>query len=104
MLDPVGIYAGDVRLVVRADADEAAPTVAVDGNGAGDYAVRKRRAELAVLEHFPHTHVVLRPGVVLGPRENLGRVAWWRAVMRDPGGRVLPGPRTSQCRSSMFAI
>lgn len=76
----------------RADADETAPVVAVDGNGAGDYAVRKRRSELAVLAHFPRGHVVLRPGVVLGPRENLGRVAWWRAAMRDPGTRVLPGP------------
>lgn len=76
----------------RADADETAPVVAADGDDANDYAVRKRRSELAVLTHFPRGHLVLRPGVVLGPRENLGRVAWWRAAMHDPGIRVLPGP------------
>ena len=76
----------------HADSDETAPVVAVDGDDADDYAVRKRRSELAVLTHFPRGHLVLRPGVVLGPRENLGRVAWWRAAMHDPEIRVLPGP------------
>lgn len=76
----------------HADSDETAPVVTIDASEADDYARRKRSSELAVLEHFPRGHLVLRPGVILGPRENLGRVAWWRAAMHDQGIRALPGP------------
>lgn len=70
--------------------DESAPTVdPLAGNG---YPEWKRRAEIAVIENFPQGHLVLRPGVILGPRENLERVAWWRDLMEDTPVRLTAGP------------
>ncbi|SDR84657.1 Nucleoside-diphosphate-sugar epimerase [Paraoerskovia marina] len=59
------------------------------------FAQRKRGAELAVAAEFGERASVLRPGLVLGPDENMGRLLWWlaRAVR---GGRILsPGPADS---------
>jgi 2'-hydroxyisoflavone reductase len=77
-----------------AGADEAVPTVEADPDSAdsGDYQAAKRGAELAVLRAFGEDRVLLaRPGLILGPYENVGRLPWWlRRVER--GGRVLaPG-------------
>jgi nucleoside-diphosphate-sugar epimerase len=72
--------------------DESAPTIDVGPSAdPHDYAVRKRRAEIAVAGAVPRDHLLLRPGVVLGPRENLGRSVWWHDVMLDPVP-VVPGP------------
>jgi len=58
-----------------------------------DYAQAKRGAELAVLEAFEARALLLRPGLILGPDENIGRLPWWlRRIER--GGEVLaPGPK-----------
>lgn len=58
---------------------------------AGDYAVRKRRAERAYEAALPGSAILLRPGVVLGPRENLGRSSWWYAAL-NAARPVLAGP------------
>ncbi|MFH9738364.1 NAD-dependent epimerase/dehydratase family protein [Streptomyces roseolus] len=79
----------------------AAPGLAEDGPladgdpdaGATDFAADKRGGELAVLREYGEDRTLLaRPGLILGPRENSGRLPWWlRRVAR--GGRVLaPGP------------
>jgi nucleoside-diphosphate-sugar epimerase len=55
------------------------------------YGTQKAGAENAVLEIFKDRAVLLRPGVILGPGEYVGRLPWWlrRAAT---GGRVLaPG-------------
>ncbi|MGQ0772870.1 MAG: NAD-dependent epimerase/dehydratase family protein [Pseudonocardiales bacterium] len=64
-----------------------------DGDpGPSVYGFTKAGSERAVLETFgPDRSVFLRPGVIIGPREYVGRLPWWlRRVAR--GGRVLaPG-------------
>jgi 2'-hydroxyisoflavone reductase len=75
-------------------ADESAPLVPADPDAGGtDYAADKRGSELAVERELGPDRVVhLRAGLILGPRENVGRLPWWlRRIAR--GGRVLaPAP------------
>jgi 2'-hydroxyisoflavone reductase len=77
-------------------ATEDAPTVeaspdAVDG--AGDYAACKRGAELAVVSEFGASRTLLaRPGLILGPREDVGRLPWWLSRMARGGDVLAPGP------------
>jgi len=61
-------------------------------DGPTRYGYQKSGCELAVTHTFGgERSTILRPGVVLGPREYVGRLPWWlRRVAR--GGRVLaPG-------------
>jgi nucleoside-diphosphate-sugar epimerase len=58
----------------------------------GTYGTLKAGCERAVHEWFGGRDVVLRPGVILGPHENIGRLPWW-LHRTHRGGRVLaPGP------------
>ena len=55
-------------------------------------AAAKRGGEIAVLDTFGDKALVARPGLILGPYEQIGRLPWWfRRIER--GGQVLaPGP------------
>lgn len=72
---------------------DAGPDYGYDGDpGPSIYGFTKAGSERAVLQTFGSERtVVLRPGVILGPREYVGRLPWWlRRIER--GGRVLaPG-------------
>jgi nucleoside-diphosphate-sugar epimerase len=61
-------------------------------DGPTRYGYQKSGCERAVLETFgPARSVILRPGVILGPREYVGRLPWWLGRIAG-GGRVLaPG-------------
>lgn len=73
---------------------ECAPTAvdAPDTDRGERYGRLKAGCERAVRDAFGDRTVILRPGVILGPYEYLGRLPWWlHRVAR--GGRVLaPGP------------
>jgi nucleoside-diphosphate-sugar epimerase len=75
-------------------ATEDAPTV--DGSPdavAGDYAECKRGAELAVVAEFGASRTLLaRPGLILGPHEDVGRLPWWLSRMARGGDVLAPGP------------
>jgi 2'-hydroxyisoflavone reductase len=60
--------------------------------GGGRYGRFKAGCERAVLEVFgPERTTILRPGVLLGPREYAGRTRWWCERL-ERGGRVIaPG-------------
>ncbi|MBF6250212.1 NAD-dependent epimerase/dehydratase family protein [Nocardia farcinica] len=72
---------------------DAGPDYGYDGDpGPSTYGFGKAGCERAVLETFgPERALLLRPGVILGPWEYVGRLEWWlRRLQR--GGRVLaPG-------------
>jgi nucleoside-diphosphate-sugar epimerase len=73
---------------------ETAATVPAspDADDGGDYAERKRGAELAVQAAFGTRALLARAGLILGPYEDVGRLPWWLLRM-DRGGEVLaPGP------------
>lgn len=68
-------------------ADESAPVVASDPDaGSTDYAADKRGGELAVQRAFGDRCLIARPGMILGPWENIGRLPYWldRYARHDP--------------------
>jgi 2'-hydroxyisoflavone reductase len=83
------VYAGPPAL-----ADESAAVVdgSADDTGYGDYARAKRGGELGAIAGFGDRTLLLRPGLVLGPRENIGRLPWWLSRIARGGEVVAPGP------------
>jgi 2'-hydroxyisoflavone reductase len=75
-------------------ATEDAPTVEASPDAvAGDYAACKRGAELAAVSEFGADRTLLaRPGLILGPHENVGRLPWWLSRMARGGDVLAPGP------------
>ncbi len=60
---------------------------------ATDYAADKRGSELAIESVFgPERCVFARPGLILGPRENIGRLPWWLRRVAAGGDVLAPGP------------
>ncbi len=61
---------------------------------ATDYAADKRGAELAIESVFgAERSVFARPGLILGPRENIGRLPWWLRRIAAGGTVLAPGPQ-----------
>jgi 2'-hydroxyisoflavone reductase len=78
-------------------ADESAPVVdgAAADTGFDDYARAKRGGELGALAGFGDRALLLRAGLVIGPRENIGRLPWWLSRIARGGDVVAPGPAES---------
>jgi len=57
-----------------------------------DYARAKRGGELGALAGFGDRALLLRAGLILGPRENIGRLPWWLTRIARGGPVVAPGP------------
>ncbi|MER5325240.1 NAD-dependent epimerase/dehydratase family protein [Streptosporangium roseum] len=74
--------------------DESAPRFecAPDaGPEDGDYGTLKAGCERAVEQGFDGNVLIIEPGLILGPHENVGRLPWW-LTRAARGGRVLaPG-------------
>ncbi len=75
-------------------ADESAAVVEADPDaGASDYAEDKRGGELAAERELGADRVVhLRAGLILGPRENVGRLPWWLRRIARGGPTLAPAP------------
>ncbi|WP_406148858.1 NAD-dependent epimerase/dehydratase family protein [Streptomyces sp. NBC_01012] len=75
--------------------DESGPLAEGDPDAEStDFASDKRGAELAVLREFGAARTLLvRPGLILGPRENAGRLPWWLSRIARGGEIPAPGPR-----------
>jgi len=101
LVSSVSVYCGwpvevlsDESAVLDCPAD-AGPDFGYDADpGPRRYGFGKAGCERAVQEVFGEDRsILLRPGVILGPREYIGRLVWWLQRMRR-GGRVLaPGRR-----------
>ena len=73
------------------DADETYGYTGDEGSPT-KYGFQKAGGERAVTEVFGDAAVFLRPGVILGPEEYVGRLPWWLARAKR-GGRILaPAP------------
>lgn len=59
-----------------------------------DYARAKAGAEEAVRRVFDHRSLVVRPGLILGPHENIGRLPWWLNTIAEGGRTPVPGPES----------
>lgn len=75
--------------------DEFGPLAEGDPDAqSSDFAADKRGSELAVLRAFGEDRTLLvRPGLILGPRENAGRLPWWLSRIARGGEIPAPGPR-----------
>jgi 2'-hydroxyisoflavone reductase len=72
---------------------ESAPTVEADPDAVdGSYPDFKRGGELAVTQAFSDRALLARAGLILGPREDVGRLTWWLARMARGGEILCPGP------------
>ena len=72
------------------DADETFGTNTEDGPT--QYGFQKSGCEAAVLQVFGEARsTVLRPGVVLGPHEYVGRLPWWLQRVARGGRMLAPG-------------
>jgi nucleoside-diphosphate-sugar epimerase len=61
-------------------------------DGPTRYGYQKSGCELAVRQAFGDDRViVLRPGVILGPREYVGRLPWWLTRVAEGGKVLAPG-------------
>jgi len=76
-----------------AGGDEAAPVVdgSPDAEG-GDYPACKRGGELAAEAAFGDRALLARTGLILGPREDVGRLPWWLRRLASGGEVLAPGP------------
>jgi 2'-hydroxyisoflavone reductase len=75
--------------------DEDAPAVdaSPDDQDDCDYARCKRGAELAVLREFGERRTLIaRPGLILGPHEDVGRLPWWLERVNRGGEVLAPAP------------
>jgi nucleoside-diphosphate-sugar epimerase len=57
------------------------------------YAEAKRGGELAAVAAFGDRALLARAGLILGPRENVGRLPWWLSRIAEGGPVLAPGPR-----------
>lgn len=83
---PSAPYAREDAAVVEASADDT---------DFSDYARAKRGGELGALAGFGDRALLLRPGLIIGPRENIGRLPWWLTRISQGGLVVAPGPAES---------
>jgi len=80
---PSAAYAREDAPVVEASAEET---------DYSDYARAKRGGELGALAGFGDRALLLRPGLIIGPHENIGRLPWWLTRVARGGPVVAPGP------------
>jgi 2'-hydroxyisoflavone reductase len=82
------------RWPMQIGADESAPVVDADPHASDeiDYARCKRGGELAALEAFGKRCLLARAGLILGPYERIGRMAWWLRRLERGGAVLCPGP------------
>ncbi|MFE3020899.1 NAD-dependent epimerase/dehydratase family protein [Streptomyces sp. NPDC059256] len=75
--------------------DESAPLVVATPDAVDvPYEQAKRGGELAALDAFGADRTLLvRLGLLLGPRENVGRLPWWLERIARGGPVLAPGPR-----------
>lgn len=61
-------------------------------DGEVDYPQAKRGGELAATAAFGDRALLARAGLILGPRENIGRLPWWLKRVARGGPVLAPGP------------
>jgi 2'-hydroxyisoflavone reductase len=82
------------RYPAAAGLPEDGPVVdASPDDGETDYAEAKRGGELAAVAAFGDRALLARAGLILGPRENIGRLPWWLQRIARGGPVLAPGPR-----------
>jgi 2'-hydroxyisoflavone reductase len=83
----------------RRGLDESAPLAhlangAVENEGDGEtYGARKVLCENAVQQNLPGRALIIRPGIIVGPWDPLGRFTYWAWRIAQGGEVLAPAPR-----------
>src|SRR5216683_3961764 len=62
------------------------------------YGELKAGSERAVAAALPGRHLIVRPGLIVGPHENVGRLPWWLTRLARGGTVLAPGEPGRQIR------
>ena len=74
--------------------EESTTVDARPDSDATEYSADKRGAELAIESVFGTERCLFaRPGLILGPRENIGRLPWWLRRVAAGGTVLAPAPQ-----------
>ncbi|HEY3775046.1 MAG TPA: NAD-dependent epimerase/dehydratase family protein [Solirubrobacteraceae bacterium] len=79
-------------LAVGLDETTATVEASPDDTDFSDYARAKRGGELAAVAAFGDRALLGRCGLILGPREDVGRLPWWLQRMARGGEVLAPAP------------
>lgn len=98
-ISTVSVYAGWPVEPLSEDSEvllcppDAGPEFGEDTeDGPTRYGYQKSGCEAAVIELFGRDQsTILRPGVILGPREYVGRLPWWLRRVAEAGRVLAPG-------------
>ncbi|MFG1918128.1 NAD-dependent epimerase/dehydratase family protein [Micromonospora sp. NPDC048898] len=100
-LSSVNVYTGwpnealDDTSALFACPPDANASFGVELGYAGQYGALKAGCERAVVSVIGTEHsTLLRPGVILGPREYVGRLTWWLGRAARGGRLLVPGPHS----------
>ncbi len=55
------------------------------------YGKLKAGSERAVAQELPGQHLIVRPGLIVGPHEHVGRLPWWLSRIARGGTVLAPG-------------
>lgn len=88
----ISVYAGTPAQPVTEDSPLLdAPADATQTLPELDYGRLKAGSERAVSEAMPGRCLLARPGLIVGPHENVGRLPWWLARFAAGGTVLAPG-------------
>jgi 2'-hydroxyisoflavone reductase len=99
-ISTVSVYAGwpherltesSALLACPPDADETFGYTGADGSPT-KYGFQKAGGEEAIRQTFGERATILRPGVILGPGEYVGRLPWWLSRAARGGPILAPAP------------
>jgi nucleoside-diphosphate-sugar epimerase len=91
-ISSISVYAGFPTEPVTEDSPLAEGTLGAEGNDFGlEYSLLKAGSERAAAGAFPGHSLIVRPGLIVGPHENVGRLPWWLARFAAGGTVLAPG-------------
>ena len=91
-ISSISVYAGFPAEPVTEDSPVVESTPGAEGNDFGlEYSLLKAGSEQAAAEAFPGRSLLVRPGLIVGPHENVGRLPWWLARVAAGGTVLAPG-------------
>ncbi|WP_119677506.1 NAD-dependent epimerase/dehydratase family protein [Indioceanicola profundi] len=81
-------YPAGTALPGLSEGEEPRPDLPIDG---ATYGPLKARAEQVVREAMPDRHLIVRPGIIIGPQDKYTRFNYWIARARAGGRMAVPG-------------
>ena len=91
-ISSLSVYRGFGEVAVS----EESPVLDCPPDSGGDveelgYGELKAGSERAVARELPGRHLIARPGLIVGPHENVGRLPWWLSRIARGGTVLAPG-------------